>query len=279
MTSIPTSRGKAEHRSAFTLIEVLVVVAIIALLISILLPSLAAAKRQARVVICGTNLRTINQATMFYAQASADDMPSGWWYNKNTKTNDYTKVAGNPWEFLYPYVQKAGAKKGELIDGGSGYYMRLSIYTCPDDVRQHTTQERPYSGQPCEWGLSYAANNNLLYGVGHDPASGTRKMNSVKRASSMVTYSDGGDDEHNGASGWIIGDCKVLGNNQCPFEVHHKYGNNFAYLDTHVEFKTMSYTGPQYGLPNFPWAWLPNYVQGGAYDNWVRSKPKPAAPP
>jgi prepilin-type N-terminal cleavage/methylation domain-containing protein len=291
MTSSPTRRDPVDRRSGFTLIEVLVVVAIIALLISILLPSLTAAKRQARIVVCSTNLRTINQATYFYTQASKDEMPAGISYNKNSKTYIYSEVSGNPWEFLYPFVQKTGAKKGDLLNEGTNYTMLVPVYGCPDDVMQHTTGEAPYppgSSNSCSWGLSYAANYHLLYrnSLAATDAlkrqSGSRTLSSIPRTSTMVTYHDGADDAHGGAGGWIIGDCKTMGNNQCPFEVHHKTGNNFAYLDTHVEFKTMSYTGPQFGIPNFPWAWIPNYrtgQNGGAYDNWTRPKPRPAAPP
>ena len=57
------SRGR-RSRAAFTLIELLVVVAIIALLISILLPSLNAAKERSRMVKCLANVRSIGQAGM-----------------------------------------------------------------------------------------------------------------------------------------------------------------------------------------------------------------------
>ncbi len=55
------------RRPAFTLVELLVVIGIIAVLISLLLPSLAGAKKQARTVQCLTNLKQIAQAQELYA--------------------------------------------------------------------------------------------------------------------------------------------------------------------------------------------------------------------
>lgn len=59
----------------FTLIEVLVVIAIIALLIAILLPSLAAAKMRSRIVIVHNDLRQITVALDAYAMEHKDHYP------------------------------------------------------------------------------------------------------------------------------------------------------------------------------------------------------------
>lgn len=54
-------------RGGFTLIELLVVVSVIAVLIAIMMPSLAGARRMARTAVCGTNLRSLSQAMSVYA--------------------------------------------------------------------------------------------------------------------------------------------------------------------------------------------------------------------
>ncbi len=74
--SNPDSRGVSFRwsRQGFTLIELLVVIAIIALLIAILLPSLEAARRQAKLSACLSHIKNIASSSRVY---EADD-PQGW---------------------------------------------------------------------------------------------------------------------------------------------------------------------------------------------------------
>ncbi len=53
-------------KNAFTLIELLVVISIIALLLSILVPSLGKAKQSAQKVVCRSNLRQVGIAHIMY---------------------------------------------------------------------------------------------------------------------------------------------------------------------------------------------------------------------
>ena len=56
------------RRRAFTLVELLVVVGIVAMLIALLMPALARARTHAREVHCGANLRSVGQAMTMYVQ-------------------------------------------------------------------------------------------------------------------------------------------------------------------------------------------------------------------
>lgn len=77
-------------KKAFTLIELLIVIAIIAILASLLLPTIAKAKAQGRKITCANNLRQFGQALHLYA-ADNDDYfpPEGSGTSMNSETGWY----------------------------------------------------------------------------------------------------------------------------------------------------------------------------------------------
>src|SRR5438552_3914420 len=94
ITAINRSRQptrSAIFRPAFTLVELLVVIGIIALLISILLPALSKARENANQVKCSANQRQIIMGMMLHANDHRSFMPLAgylWTPSRDTKPAD-----------------------------------------------------------------------------------------------------------------------------------------------------------------------------------------------
>jgi prepilin-type N-terminal cleavage/methylation domain-containing protein len=76
-TNIATQRRGLTARLGFTLVELLVAIAVIAIFAALLLPALARARASARGLSCISNTRQINLATRLYAEDHDDFIPYG----------------------------------------------------------------------------------------------------------------------------------------------------------------------------------------------------------
>ncbi len=74
----------SSKRSAFTLVELLVVIGIIALLIGILLPALGRARESAYKIKCASNLHAIGQGFATYMSNNQGTLPPSNYYQQLT---------------------------------------------------------------------------------------------------------------------------------------------------------------------------------------------------
>jgi prepilin-type N-terminal cleavage/methylation domain-containing protein/prepilin-type processing-associated H-X9-DG protein len=121
------SRRSTAATRAFTLVELLVVIGIIAVLIGILLPSLRRARQAAQTTQCLSNLRQLNAALIAYTQ--------------DNKNRVFPYYASNPtilWQIMVlPYVNKTASKldlassDATIRASVAQLQIRETIYFCP----------------------------------------------------------------------------------------------------------------------------------------------------
>jgi prepilin-type N-terminal cleavage/methylation domain-containing protein len=88
--------GTRNTKRGFTLVELLVVVSIIALLISILLPTVGEVRRQARISLCTANMKQHGQGVSNFAAANNDSLP-------HVPKNNFKGINANAGQIPYAF--------------------------------------------------------------------------------------------------------------------------------------------------------------------------------
>lgn len=99
-TAIQFPANSPKPRPAFTLVELLVVIGIIAILIAVLLPALNRAREQANLITCQTHLRQIGQAILLYTIDNQGYLPFGYSNGASTPLGAANNNNASDWSTL-----------------------------------------------------------------------------------------------------------------------------------------------------------------------------------
>ncbi|MBL8875014.1 MAG: prepilin-type N-terminal cleavage/methylation domain-containing protein [Phycisphaerae bacterium] len=156
--------------AAFTLIELLIVIAIIALLIGILLPALGSARRHAKMVLCMNNLRNFSTAMGSYASENKDRSFNYSWYRGTPIPPDFARflpvkrqyadndMHGAAMQFTYVMQKRLGLTSPDKFAMPEGWFpfvhyshiplldymsaqMPMKVGACPEDISLQNLQK------------------------------------------------------------------------------------------------------------------------------------------
>ena len=251
---------------AFTLIELLTVIAIIAILAAILLPALANSRERANRIACSSNLRQWGLALNMYLDdnrlvfpdfsipGTAAGAPPGYSQDK-INWSDLTAFAaagsGNSAWFnaLPPYVSQKPL--GQYAASPANFVNSRNIFRCPT-ARFLPQEVNPLMRVAFSYGINFRGTNGLV------PAAAPFRASVVRHSSAFVFFSDARANSHEvpfyGSN--PLSDLGAPRGSLNHLSSRHDAGANLTFLDGHAAYFRYTYLaypkGTKIGDPGNP---------------------------
>jgi prepilin-type N-terminal cleavage/methylation domain-containing protein/prepilin-type processing-associated H-X9-DG protein len=233
--------GTNPLRRGFTLIEVLVVVAIIALLIAILLPSLARVRYQAKNIACRANMHDLGQAFNMYADQYKGFYPAGPFQIRDSFQQLYdARLMKNPQILVCPGTENV-VRPGSVRRAQTAADYVLSQYSeeAAKNLRiawmdSSDICEQAGSAQDGAGGHSY---EYLSCWYSRNGGSAVRcKINFVFPPVDRLLVHDSDEAQPQGNKGCVSSNDGSGNNCPQPWDNHGAEGMNMMFADGHAQF-------------------------------------------
>lgn len=224
---------RIDHQKCFTLIELLVVITIIAILASLMLPALQAAREAGRKAQCTNNHYNISRIIHTYMTVSRNDLNPllGDW---QTWVGRLAQAEGSNYKWT---GAKAEMKDSESSMDAMAFTIR-KIMRCPSDPYSAIANNASYGRNDPEGGWTLKKN------VGKDkPRLVTSKIGVVRQPSDLIVTGDHWSVDHHIAAKeefeisapWLLRNWRQDGDNgKVGFKSRHNGTAPLMYLDGHV---------------------------------------------